>query len=224
MDDSTEFTETFNAMKAVTFKGKEIEATLKLVAIVLHMSNVSFQPQSIDGAEGCAVRDAAALDLVCSIAQVDRARLEHCLTYRQLQTMAPGGKIETYEVPMNPTQASASRDAIAKTIYSRLFDYLVQRVNDALVDAGDMTGVDDTYTIGVLDIYGFEIFKKNGFEQLCINYVNGPWRLSPVAHEFFCPPPSLCPALLRLSRTLLLPTRGASRKAATNLHPADPQG
>eukprot|EP00618_Florenciella_parvula_P031198 CAMPEP_0119529378 /NCGR_PEP_ID=MMETSP1344-20130328/43398_1 /TAXON_ID=236787 /ORGANISM="Florenciella parvula, Strain CCMP2471" /LENGTH=54 /DNA_ID=CAMNT_0007568997 /DNA_START=58 /DNA_END=219 /DNA_ORIENTATION=- len=51
--------------------------------------------------------------------------------------MAPGGKVETYEVPLNPTQAAAARDAVSKTIYSRLFDYLVLRVNNALDAAGD---------------------------------------------------------------------------------------
>jgi len=93
--------------------------------------------------------------------------------------MAPGGKIETYSVPQNPTQAAGRRDALSKALFERLFDLLVARVNSALdvkkiakkigesaLDESDMLN------LGVLDIYGFEIFDKNGFEQLCINYVN----------------------------------------------------
>lgn len=72
-----------------------------------------------------------------------------------------------YEVPLNITQATAVRDALAKAIYERLFEWIVTRVNLSLQSRGG-----DQYVIGVLDIYGFEIFDDNSFEQLCINYVN----------------------------------------------------
>jgi len=92
--------------------------------------------------------------------------------------MAAGGKAETYTVPQNPVQAGSRRDALAKTLYTRAFDLLVARVNSALdvkktnkkLDAA--VAADDMLSLGVLDIYGFEIFDVNGFEQLCINYVN----------------------------------------------------
>jgi len=92
------------------------------------------------------------------------------------QTMAPGGKVETLFVPQNPAQAAQTRDAVAKSVYSRLFDFLVNRVNKALdvsraAEAAQLD-VDALLSIGVLDIYGFEIFESNGFEQFCINYVN----------------------------------------------------
>ncbi len=65
-------------------------------------------------------------------------------------------------------QALYSRDALAKGIYSRLFDWLVGRINKMMEVYGGARGK----TIGILDIYGFEIFDQNSFEQLCINYVN----------------------------------------------------
>jgi myosin I len=90
-----------------------------------------------------------------------------------------------YDVPLNPAQATSGRDAMAKAIYNNLFEWIVSRVNVSMKPRTAHTQV-----IGVLDIYGFEIFqvgptfstksamrtdvivKDNSFEQLCINYVN----------------------------------------------------
>lgn len=71
------------------------------------------------------------------------------------------------DVENNEVQAIVVRDALAKSLYSKLFDWLVQRINSGLVVEKEMP-----FSIGVLDIYGFEIFSKNGFEQFCINFVN----------------------------------------------------
>ena len=60
-----------------------------------------------------------ALQGVCKLLKVSPIELEHVLTFKPLRTMAPGGKVETYEVPQNPAQAAAKRDAIAKSLYSR---------------------------------------------------------------------------------------------------------
>ena len=98
--------------------------------------------------------------------------------------MAPGGRTETYRHHRNPTQASLARDALVKSIYSKLFDELVEQARaqrlyervDGVVTITQpgVQGDDDEelLSIGVLDIYGFEIFDRNGFEQLSINFVN----------------------------------------------------
>lgn len=88
-------------------------------------------------------------------------RVERSLTHRTVTASN-----QSYSVPLDVEQAIFTRDALAKALYSRMFDWLVQRINDSICD--------DTseFNIGVLDIYGFEIFQHNSFEQLCINFVN----------------------------------------------------
>lgn len=73
---------------------------------------------------------------------------------------------ESYTVNLTLDQAESARDAIAMLLYSRLFDWLVKRINENIY-----TPKFDHF-IGILDIYGFESFKTNSFEQFCINYAN----------------------------------------------------
>uniref|UniRef100_A0A8C4F0N4 Osteoclast-stimulating factor 1 n=1 Tax=Dicentrarchus labrax TaxID=13489 RepID=A0A8C4F0N4_DICLA len=77
-----------------------------------------------------------------------------------------GGKSESINVTLNQEQATYTRDALAKALYARVFDFLVESINKAIQKPHE------EFSIGVLDIYGFEIFQKNGFEQFCINFVN----------------------------------------------------
>uniref|UniRef100_A0A8C7YKZ2 Osteoclast-stimulating factor 1 n=1 Tax=Oryzias sinensis TaxID=183150 RepID=A0A8C7YKZ2_9TELE len=96
---------------------------------------------------------------------IDPNRLQDKLTSRQMDSKW-GGKSESINVTLNQEQATYTRDALAKALYARLFDYLVEAINKAIQKPHE------EFSIGVLDIYGFEIFKKNGFEQFCINFVN----------------------------------------------------
>jgi myosin-1 len=178
VDDAAEFEETMSAMQHVGIKRKQIELVVQTLAAVLHLGNVQFQSATVGDAEGSTVKDRESLEIACELLGLDVNRVEHALCYKLLQTMAPGGMIESYEVPQNPSQAKAQRDSVAKNVYDRLFDFLVERVNHALdiekkaEKHGENLLREDMTTIGILDIYGFEIFDKNGFEQFCINYVN----------------------------------------------------
>lgn len=178
VDDAAEFEETMAAMQHVGIKRKQMELVIQTIAAVLHLGNINFQGQTVGDAEGSTVKDRQSLEIACELLGLDVDRLEHALCYKLLQTMAPGGKIESYEVPQNTSQAQAQRDSIAKMVYDRLFDFLVERINHALdiekkaEKHGEILNQEDMTTIGILDIYGFEIFDKNGFEQFCINYVN----------------------------------------------------
>lgn len=102
------------------------------------------------------------LNAAAELLMCDHGKLENALIKRKINT--PEGVITT---TVDPNSATVSRDGLAKQIYSRLFDWLVSRLNASI-------GQDENsqYLIGVLDIYGFESFKTNSFEQLCINFTN----------------------------------------------------
>jgi myosin-1 len=178
IDDKKEVDDTMKAMQEMGMKGKERSAIFNLVASVLHIGGIKFKGKKVKDAEGTKIESKDPLERVSGLLGFNAGALDHALCFKMLQTMAAGGKVEVYEVPNNPTKALAARDALAKVLYERLFNYLVKRVNQALDiqkqmdNVTDGVNLEDTLSIGVLDIYGFEIFDKNGFEQFCINYVN----------------------------------------------------
>ena len=174
VDDKEEFDITLAAMRNVGMNNKVIQGVLSMVAAVLHLGNVRFTSKQVDGAEGSSIDQNSkhALLQFCELAKIEPEMLVQVLTFRELQTMAPGGNIDTYQVPQSPTQAGVRRDAISKAIFSNVFDLIVLRINAALRLRDEDFDTSELLSISVLDIYGFEVFKNNGFEQLCINYVN----------------------------------------------------
>lgn len=111
------------------------------------------------------VTDPSFLEFPAYLLGVDSGTLNEKLTTRVMESRW-GGKVETTDVTLTVEQAEFTRNALAKALYSRLFDFLVGSINSA------MEKQKDELSIGVLDIYGFEIFDRNGFEQFCINFVN----------------------------------------------------
>ncbi|KAF1949435.1 hypothetical protein CC80DRAFT_529420 [Byssothecium circinans] len=164
IDDHAEFKDTLNAMKIIGLSQGEQDNIFRMLAAILWLGNVQFQE---DDSGNAAVMDQSVIDFVAYLLEVDAAHVNKALTIRVMETSRGGRRGSVYDVPLNPTQAVSVRDALAKGIYFNLFDWIVERVNVSLQARGVMA-----YSIGILDIYGFEIFEKNSFEQLCINYVN----------------------------------------------------
>lgn len=106
--------------------------------------------------------DDSHLQVFCELLGLETARVAQWLCNRKIVTTS-----ETVVKPMTQPQAMNARDALAKKIYAHLFDFIVERINQAL----QFSGKQHTF-IGVLDIYGFETFDVNSFEQFCINYAN----------------------------------------------------
>ncbi|KAK9240642.1 P-loop containing nucleoside triphosphate hydrolase protein [Lipomyces kononenkoae] len=164
IDDLQDFKETIRAMEVIGLHATEQDEIFKILAIILWLGNVAF----VENAEGNAsIRDMSVPKFVGYLMSVEAAAVEKALTSRIVETSHGGRRGSVYEVPLNVTQAGAVRDALAKGIYSNLFDWIVERVNVSLKTRGEAAR-----TIGILDIYGFEIFENNSFEQICINYVN----------------------------------------------------
>ncbi|TEB38809.1 microfilament motor [Coprinellus micaceus] len=142
---------------------KDYHGTLML-AVILWLGNVQFQ----DNDEGnSAIADTGVTDFVAYLMEVDPAVVQKALTTRVMETTRGGRRGSVYDVPLNPAQANSGRDALAKAIYNNLFEWIVSRVNVSLKTRSAYSRI-----IGILDIFGFEIFEDNSFEQLCINYVN----------------------------------------------------
>ena len=164
IDDAADFKDTLNAMKVIKLQQAEQDDIFRMLAAILWLGNVSFVEDK-DG--NAAISDQSVVDFVAYLLEVESAHVNKALTIRIVETSRGGRRGSVYEVPLNIAQATAVRDALSKAIYFNLFDWIVQRVNVSLQARGSIAN-----SVGILDIYGFEIFEKNSFEQLCINYVN----------------------------------------------------
>ncbi|WBW70616.1 myosin type I [Schizosaccharomyces osmophilus] len=165
ISDDRDFQGTINAMQVIGITEAEQDEIFKVIAIILWLGNIQFQ-EGPDG--GSVITDKSISEFLGYLIGVSAPLIEKALTIRIMQTQHGSRRGSVYEVPLNPTQALAVRDALAMALYNCLFDWIVERVNRALVTSDRSANT----SIGILDIYGFEIFENNSFEQLCINYVN----------------------------------------------------
>ncbi|KAJ3701877.1 hypothetical protein LUZ61_005582 [Rhynchospora tenuis] len=164
INDAQEYLATRRAMDIVGINEEEQEAIFRVVAAVLHIGNIDFaKGTEIDSS---VIKDddksRSHLKTASELLMCDCDKLEKTLITRIIVTPE-----EVITKTLDPESAIVSRDGLAKTIYSRLFDWIVKKINDSIGQDANSTQL-----IGVLDIYGFESFKVNSFEQLCINYTN----------------------------------------------------
>ncbi|XP_015522437.2 unconventional myosin IC isoform X1 [Neodiprion pinetum] len=159
INDSAQFREVTNAMNTIELDQVEQDSIFQIVASVLHMGNVGFTET-----EGVAeILKPASVEAVSSLLGCDAVQLAKAFTSRTIE--ARGDVVCS---PLNRELAIYARDALAKAVYDRLFTWLVKRLNKSLHSQDSRRNV----VMGILDIYGFEIFQKNSFEQFCINFCN----------------------------------------------------
>ena len=165
VDDQAEFADVQKAMTMLSITEETSINMFKLISAVLLLGNVNFKPSPQADTESV-VDPACMKDLgyIADFLQVDVAALQVALVSKNMMV----GR-ENVTVKFNVAQALDGRDTLSKSLYSNMFDYVVQIVNGTL--ASKEKGAAPFY-IGILDIFGFEIFEKNSFEQLCINYAN----------------------------------------------------
>ncbi|GBL80058.1 Unconventional myosin-VI [Araneus ventricosus] len=168
LDDIRNFLALDKALNNMGLSASERQNIYTVVAAVLHLGNVSFEDNPDDCKGGCRLAPGAAeiLNIIGSLLGVDAQYLRQSLLSRVMQTSKGGAKGTIYMVPLKVHEAQNARDALAKALYSRLFDFIVQCINKSIPFSSS------SYYIGVLDIAGFEYFQVNSFEQFCINYCN----------------------------------------------------
>lgn len=163
MDDISDFQDVRTAMNTVGLSPEEQYNIFGMISSVLLLGNISFSESN----EASRVANDDALKMAAYMLSCNEDMLRKALISRVITT-GTGSTAEVYDVPNNKVQAESARDSLAKTIYSRIFDFVIEKTNIAL----EKYKMPYTCVLGVLDIYGFEIFDNNGFEQFCINYVN----------------------------------------------------
>ncbi|XP_070536547.1 unconventional myosin-Ib-like [Ptychodera flava] len=165
IDDKENFAKTQKAMQVLGFSDEEILGVYKLLAIILKFGNIQFSTfTSKNGMEAVKITQEEAMNDICEVLETKKNELLESLTKRSMV----GGRGDQVVTTLDPSTAVYARDALCKAIYSRLFNWVVRVINESIkVKLNPSNKV-----MGVLDIYGFEIFQKNSFEQFIINYCN----------------------------------------------------
>ncbi|XP_043345161.1 unconventional myosin-X isoform X2 [Cervus elaphus] len=156
ISDQESFREVIMAMEVMQFSKEEVREVLRLLAGILHLGNIEFIT-----AGGAQVSFKTALGRSAELLGLDPAQLTDALTQRSM--FLRGEEILT---PLNVQQAADSRDSLAMALYARCFEWVIKKINSRI------KGRDDFKSIGILDIFGFENFEVNHFEQFNINYAN----------------------------------------------------
>ncbi|CAM9355182.1 unnamed protein product, partial [Phaeothamnion confervicola] len=162
--DAERFGETVKALQLIGLDQIMIDLMFNAISAILHLGQLSFAPHKEHGHDGSEIAEPRLLAGAAAPMGTSPASLGQHLTHRSMTARG-----ETVNVPLTPNQAAESRDGLAKEIYFRLFDWLVTCINASTALAG---GKRPAGTISLLDIFGFESFVHNSFEQFCINYAN----------------------------------------------------
>ncbi|KAK7160724.1 hypothetical protein R3I93_008403 [Phoxinus phoxinus] len=160
IDDAKEMSTTRHAFTLLGVNESYQIGLFRILASILHLGNVEVKDRDSDSS--IIPPNNGHLSVFCELMGVTYQDMSHWLCHKKLKTAT-----ETYIKPVPKLQAINARDALAKHIYAKLFNWIVDHVNKSL-----HSSVKQHSFIGVLDIYGFETFEINSFEQFCINYAN----------------------------------------------------
>ncbi|XP_043764072.1 unconventional myosin-VIIa isoform X1 [Cervus elaphus] len=178
-EDSQEYANIRSAMKVLMFTDTENWEISKLLAAILHLGNLQYEDRTFENLDACEVLFSPSLATAASLLEVNPPNLMNCLTSRTLITRG-----EMVSTPLSREQALDVRDAFVKGIYGRLFVWIVDKINAAIYKPPSQEVKNSRRSIGLLDIFGFENFAVNSFEQLCINFANEHLQQFFVRHVF----------------------------------------
>nr|XP_009666322.1 PREDICTED: unconventional myosin-XV [Struthio camelus australis] len=160
-DDAEDFRRLLNTMEVLSFSVEEQNSIFRILSSILHLGNVYFEKYETDCQEVATVVSATEIQTVAELLQISPEGLQKAITFKVTETLR-----EKIFTPLTVESAVDARDAIAKILYSLLFGWLTDRINKLVYPR------QESLSIAILDIYGFEDLNFNSFEQLCINYAN----------------------------------------------------
>lgn len=161
-NDANEFTAIKSAMSVLSFSDDEFWEIMKLLAVILHMGNLKYKATVVKNLDTCEIPDNVNMTRIAALLELPRHLLNNALLQKTI--FAHGERVISN---LSKEQAIEARDAFVKAIYGKIFIMIVEKINKTIYKA-----MKTKQSIGVLDIFGFENFNTNSFEQLCINYAN----------------------------------------------------
>ena len=170
------YIEQYNEMKAsidsLKFTSIQMTEIFQMLAGILHLGNCKYEAIEENNSDGSQVTDGSKIWIVSAakLLGVSEGELELWTTKDQTSVQKGGGIKSFTRKYLNVLDAVGARDSAAKAIYSRLFDWLVEKINNECLSKEAESR--SCNFIGLLDIFGFERFTSNGFDQLCINLAN----------------------------------------------------
>uniref|UniRef100_A0A3B4EZ56 Unconventional myosin-VIIa-like n=1 Tax=Pundamilia nyererei TaxID=303518 RepID=A0A3B4EZ56_9CICH len=178
-DDAKDYSRINSALKTLNFSGKDCHEIFKLLAAILHLGNVCFEANTQNNLETSEVSKSEHFNVAASLLEVEKPTLATNLTHRSFKTNR-----EMVTKPLSCEQAADCRDAFVKAIYNKLFIWIVKKINSVIYKKLTSNSKSAYLSVGLLDIFGFENFNTNSFEQLCINFANEKLQQFFVAHIF----------------------------------------
>ncbi|XP_036740230.2 unconventional myosin-VIIb isoform X1 [Manis pentadactyla] len=179
LNDAKDYAHVRSAMKILMFSDSENWDLSKLLAAILHLGNVEFMAAVFENLDSSDVMDTPAFPTVAKLLEVRNQALRDCLIKHSINIRG-----EFVTRPLNIAQAADRRDAFVKGIYGNLFLWIVKKINAAIFTPPAQDPRNVRRAIGLLDIFGFENFQNNSFEQLCINLANEHLQQFFVQHVF----------------------------------------
>ena len=175
IDDLKDFNDCVHSFSLLGISTSFQSAFFRILGTILHLTNVEFKRNGEQSSVSTSGNNIDHLEDACRLLGINMDQFKMFLCTKRIVTMA-----EVFNKPLTQDQAEASRDALCKFMYQKVFDTVVEKINVAL-HPGKSRKMN---FIGVLDIYGFEWFKFNSFEQFCINYANEKLQQQFCKHVF----------------------------------------
>ncbi|XP_066934985.1 unconventional myosin-IXb-like isoform X1 [Clytia hemisphaerica] len=166
MDEVYEFARLKNSIKNIGIPSVTQQRMFAVLSAVLHIGNITFRKRSFPE-DSVSVADEKIIEIIAELIQVDKQELIVPMTMRKTITRG-----EEFVRQYKKDEAIATRDSMAKCLYASLFDWIVLQTNHIMVSKQGRKVDKKAFSIGVLDIFGFEDFERNSFEQFCINLAN----------------------------------------------------